>query len=560
MLTHLQIRDFVIVDHLELEFAAGMSAITGETGAGKSIMVDALGLLLGDRADSTIIRPGAERAEISASFDISRLPAVHDWLAENDLAAEDDRDNDCHLRRLIAANGRSRAYINGVSQPLQMLKAVGELMVDIYSQHEHQSLLKRDLQRQLLDNYAGHQHLVGELAEHFRGWSRLRQRLDQLNRDDSERDARLDLLKFQVQELEALALGENELDELEIEHKRLANAGRLLDGCRNTLERLYEAEDGSIHSELNGLIAELESLQRLDEAFNMPLELLNSALIQLEEASNGLRAYLQDIDLDPARLDWIEQRLSDIHELARKHRVEADALAARLLELTTERDALDNIDNDRAALARQIEVEAGHYRRCAETVTAQRRAAATELSRKVSAAMQELGMPGGRFEVVLENLQTPASYGQEAVEFRVSANPGQPPRPLSKVASGGELSRISLAIQVIAADSTPISTLIFDEVDSGIGGAVAEIVGQQLRRLSSSRQILCVTHLAQVAAQAHQQLKVQKQAAADTTQTEVLTLDERQRTEEIARMLGGLKLTKRTLAHAREMISHARQN
>jgi DNA repair protein RecN (Recombination protein N) len=556
MLTHLQIRDFVIVEQLELEFSGGMSAITGETGAGKSIMVDALGLLLGDRADNSIIRLGAERAEISASFDISRLEPVRQWLQENDL----DVDGDCHLRRLIGHNGRSRAYINGVSQPLQALKTLGELLVDIHSQHEHQSLLKRDLQRLLLDNYAQNQSITAELAEHFRTWTRLQQRLNQLNRDDSERDARLGILKYQVHELETLALGAGELEELGIEHKRLANSGRLLDGCQRTLNQLYEDEDQSVHHVITGLVSELQSLTALDQTFASPLELLNSALIQITEASDELRAYLQDIDLDPTRLDWIEQRLADIHELARKHRIEPEALLQRFSELQTELEALDNIDSDREALSAQIETTAKAYRQTAANLTARRAAAARELSDKVSAAMQELGMPGGSFAVTLEKLEKPSVNGLETIEFLVSANPGQPPRPLNKVASGGELSRISLAIQVIAADSTQITTLIFDEVDTGIGGGVAEIVGQQLRRLGHSRQVLCVTHLPQVAAQAHQQFRVLKQTVADATQTQVLILDEEQRTEEIARMLGGLKLTKRTLEHAQEMISHAQQN
>lgn len=556
MLTHLQIRDFVIVDHLELEFSAGMIAITGETGAGKSIMVDALGLLLGDRAESSIIKQGAERAEISASFDISHLTNVQNWLTENDLSM----DGDCHLRRLISNNGRSRAYINGALQPLQSLKTLGELLVDIHSQHEHQSLLKRELQRQLLDNYAGNHSLVANVSENYRTWSKLQQRLDELNRDDKERDARLDLLKFQIQELETLALADNELAELENEHKRLANAGRLLDGCQRALSQLYEDEDRSLHGVISELLNELESLHALHDAFTAPLELLGSAQIQIEEASNELRSYLQDIDLDPTRLDWVEQRLAEVHQLARKHRIEPEVLPAHLAALQTELDAIDNIEFDRESLAAQIESSSKAYYHDAETLTAKRRDAATELSQKVSEAMQELGMPGGSFQVKLEPLSKEGAYGLENIEFLVSANPGQEPRPLHKVASGGELSRISLAIQVIAADSTETNTLIFDEVDSGIGGGVAEIVGQQLRRLSHSHQILCVTHLAQVAAQAHYQLKVQKQSAENSTQTQVVTLDNEQRTEEIARMLGGLKLTKKTLAHAREMIQDAQKN
>ena len=561
MLCHLQIRNFAIVDQLELELSAGMSAITGETGAGKSIMVDALGLLLGDRGDSSVVRHGAERAEIAASFDISALSNVQNWLEERDLSASEE----CHIRRLINQNGRSRVYINGVSQPLQSLKTLGELLVDIHSQHEHQSLLKRELQRQLLDDYAahqqaGHHHLLLQVSEAFHRWSELRQQLAELDQIDSERDARLALLKFQADELEALALSPDELPTLEDEHKKLANAGRLLDISQQALVQLYEHEEHSVHSQISRQLNELTSVAALDAGLSSSIELINNALIQTQEAGDTLRRYLQSIDLDPQRLSWVEQRLADIHQLARKHRLEPQHLNERLAQIRTEIEGLADSEQRRAHLEKDIATASDSYHEQAETLSQHRKTAAALLSQQISAAMQELGMAGGQFEARLNPLEHAAAYGLETIEFWVSANPGQPLKLLNRVASGGELSRISLAIQVSAADSTRIPTLIFDEVDSGIGGGVAEVVGRQLRALGSQRQVLCVTHLPQVAAQAHQQFRVQKQTAKNHTRTHVIALDQHERTAEVARMLGGMKLTKRTLEHARELIDQAQQS
>ena len=554
MLTHLQIRDFAIVETLELEFFSGMSAITGETGAGKSIMVEALGLLLGDRADSDVVRHGAERAEIAASFDLSGLPQAQAWLHEHDLLAQED---DCHLRRLISQNGRSRAYINGVSQPLQMLKTLGELLVDIHSQHEHQSLLKRDLQRDLLDDYAGHKQDLAKLKQRFHHWQQLQEQLRALQEADRERDARLDLLKFQSQELSSLALTDGEFGSLESEHKRLANAGQILAAGQHALNQLFDNEELSAHGLISKVLADLNDLSTVDKTLHSTTELLNNALIQIDEARAELNHYLQDVELDPERLDWVEQRLDAILKLARKHRLQPAQLTAKRAELEAELDNLLSSEERLGTLQQDIAQAFNDYQKLATKVGKQRRKAATKLAQQISAAMQQLGMPGGRFQVEFTAYDKPAVYGLESVEFTVSANPGQPLKPLTKVASGGELSRISLAIQVIAANSAHIPTLIFDEVDSGIGGAVAEVVGQQLRRLSGNRQVLCVTHLAQVAAQAQQQYRVSKHTQANQTQTAISALDNNQRTEEIARMLGGVKLTKRTLAHAREMIDRA---
>jgi DNA repair protein RecN (Recombination protein N) len=553
MLTQLRIRDFAIVEALDLELAAGMTAVTGETGAGKSILVDAIGLLLGDRADSGTIRHGAERTDISAVFDLDALPAARAWLAERDLSGE----RECHLRRVIAGNGRSRNYINGVPQPAQALRELGEWLVDIHGQHEHQSLLRREAQRQLLDDYAGNTALAAELADDYRSWNRLRQELRDLRQASSERDARLDILRHHLRELAALNLAEGEITELESEQRRLANASQLLDTGQRLLNELSEGDEDTVADRLSHRLRELDTLSRLDARLNPVSELLNAALIQVQEASSELRNYVQALDLDPAHLAQIEQRLTAAHQLARKHRTDAGELPALRAHFEAELDTLEHSETRLDALQQAVKAARAAYQQCADQLSERRTAAARELGERVSQTLAGLGMPGGRFTITLERLEKPTPGGLETVEFQVSANPGQPLRPLAKVASGGELSRISLAIQVITARAARIPTLIFDEVDSGIGGGVAEVVGRQLRTLGGNRQVLCVTHLPQVAAQAHQQLKVEKQTDGESTHTQVAPLETEERVTEIARMLGGLELTANTLAHAREMVEKA---
>ena len=554
MLTHLRIRNFAIVEALELELAAGMTVVTGETGAGKSILVDAIGLLLGDRADSGVIRHGADRADLSAAFDLERLPAARAWLAERDL----DRDRECHLRRVVAAgNGRSRNYINGVPQPAQALRELGELLVDIHGQHEHQSLLRREAQRQLLDDYAGHQALAATVAEQCRTWMRLRQELRQLQQAGSDRDARLDILRHHLRELAALNLAEGEVAELESEQRRLAHASQLLETGQQLLNSLTESDETAIADRLNLSLRELDGLIRLDARLTPVSELLNAALIQLQEASSELRGYVEALDLDPAHLTRVEQRLTAAHHLARKHRLAAEELPGLRARFEAELDTLEHSETRLESLQQAVQDALAGYRASAGQLGEQRIAAAQDLGDRISKALAGLGMPGGRFAIALERLDKPTPGGLETVELQVSANPGQPLRPLSKVVSGGELSRISLAIQVITAHAARIPTLIFDEVDTGIGGGVAEVVGRQLRELGGARQVLCVTHLPQVAAQAHQQFKVEKQTDGERTHTQTLLLDADQRVTEIARMLGGLELTANTLAHAREMVAKA---
>ncbi len=553
MLTRLQIRDFAIVEQLELELDAGLTVITGETGAGKSILVDAVNLLMGERADSNAIRHGAERAEIAACFDLHHLDEARAWLREHDLDATDE----CQLRRVIAA-GRSRCYINGVLQPLAALGELGDLLVDIHGQHEHQSLLRRDAQRQLLDGFADNTRLLDELAVHYRHWQQLRRSLAALEHNDAERDARLDLLRYQSNELDALAPIADEPAALADEQRRLANAERLIDGSNRLLQALYENDEHALHGRLSRLETELDSLVRLDERLLPARQLLAEARIQIEEAAAALRDYGSDLDPDPNRLQQIEQRLDSYYTLARKHRCEPEQLATVLEQIRHQLDELDNSETRREQLREAVEQAEADYRTQAEQLSRRRVEAGARLDEQVSATMQELGMQGGRFRVGLNPLSEPASHGIDDIELLVSANPEQPVRPLSRVASGGELSRISLAIQVLTADSARIPTLIFDEVDTGIGGAVAEIVGRRLRQVAGSRQVLCVTHLAQVAAQAHHHLRVEKSRRKQRTDTTATRLDEEQRVTEIARMLGGVRLTPRSLAHAREMLDPSR--
>ena len=554
MLTHIHIRDFAIVDELELEFGPGMTALTGETGAGKSILVDALGLVLGDRAGSEAIRHGADKAEISATFRSSELPVLQRWLAEHDLEADDD----CVLRRIIGREGRSRAYINGRPAPVQLLKELGDFLADIHGQHEHQSLLRRDVQRDLLDAYAGHGADVAALATVYRDYKARSDALEHLRSAAQDRSARSELLRFHIEELEALELGSDELKALEEEHSRLANAGRLQENCQRAIAALYE-DDVSANSLLGHAHAELSELLRFDANLKPICELLDSALIQAREASDELRSYTDRMELDPARLAWIDQRLAAIQQLARKHRIKPDELPALLERSRHEYEQLEHADEHFEALERDIARLAKEYSVLADRLSGQRRQAAAALGTKIAAAMHELGMPGGRFEIAVDALPATefTSHGLDRIEFRVSANPGQPPLPLTKVASGGELSRISLAIQVITTDANSLPTLVFDEVDTGIGGGVAEVVGRQLRTLGESRQVLCVTHLPQVAAQAHQHCQVQKLTGEASTRTRIRLLSEAERVDEIARMLGGIEVTTQTRAHAQEMIERA---
>jgi DNA repair protein RecN (Recombination protein N) len=551
VLTQISVENLVIVSRLELELATGMTALTGETGAGKSILIDALGLTLGDKAEVSMIRGGCERAEVSATFDVERNPAAQAWLTDQSL----DDGHDCVIRRVLVRGGRARAFINGRSASSGQLRGLGELLVDIHGQHAHQSLLRPAAQRALLDGYADHQPLVAEMAARYRAYRDIDTRWSELTSARSEREERLELLRFQIDELTDLALGEHELEALDAEQRRLANQGQLQATTATLVELLYEGEQ-SLRDGLGRAASDLESLTGIDPALRETAELIDGATVQVEEAATNLRHYLDGLDLDPARLQAVEERIGRIHELARKYRVQPETLNAFFAERQQELATLEQADQSLDTITREREQLYSALLAHGERLSASRAQAADRLSETVTATMQELGMAGGQFQVAVEagGAEALSSQGLDRVSFLVSANPGQPLQPLAKVASGGELSRISLAIQVATAQVGGIPTLVFDEVDVGIGGGVAEIVGRLLSRLGSSRQVLCVTHLAQVAAQAHQHLKVRKFATEGETLTEITPLASEQRIEEIARMLGGTEITATTRAHAAEML------
>ncbi len=551
MLLSLHIRDFAIIDELEMELCPGTTALTGETGAGKSILLDALGLLLGDRADAGSVRHGAERADISASFDISSIESARSWLGEQSL----DLDGECQIRRVVMSEGRSRGYINGSPVPAQSLREFGEYLVDIHGQHEHQSLTKRELRRQLLDSHGGHDGLLTELANIHRDWKQTNADIEAIVGTGRNRDSRLEFLRFQLQELDALAPQAGEVEQLHEEHKRLSNAGQLLETCERHINRLYDDEH-CVQSAISHALGDLEQLARIDPSLKEAGELINTALIQLEEGVNQLRACQDRIELDPQRLQWVEQRLDALHTVAGKHRIETETLCEFQTCLSEELTTLEQADERLQALEQNRQQLLSKYDQSAIQLSRKRIKTAAQLSSQVTEGMQALGMNGGRFTIEVTDAESDlmSAHGRDRIEFLVSANPGQPLRPLAKVASGGELSRISLAIQVAAAADTRIPTLIFDEVDTGVGGAVAETVGKQLQALGKHHQVICVTHLPQVAAQAHQHLRVSKLTGDKTTRTQVHTLGEDERMEEIARMLGGRKITASTREHAREML------
>ncbi|UTW09300.1 DNA repair protein RecN [Pseudomonas benzenivorans] len=555
MLVHLSVHNYAIVEHLDLELDSGMSVISGETGAGKSIMLDALGLCLGDRADSGVVRPGADKADILASFDLDDIPEARAWLADRDL----DHDGPCILRRVITAEGRSRGYINGSPCPQGDLKALGELLIDIHSQHEHQSLLKTETHRRLLDEYAGSQELARQVQLAAQRWKQTKSELERLSGLGDEQRARHQLLSYQLEELDNLALGEQELEQLEQEHKTLTNAESLLSACRLVIEQCSENDAGNVLSALTASLNRLSGFQGQPGALNEAINLLASAQIQVEEAVGELNRFLDHFDADPERLQILEERLDAIYTLARKHRIQPSEMAAMQQQLFEELESLNADDQAVERLGEELSAYARHYQEKAAELSALRGAAADRLATAVETEMHSLGMPGGRFSIQLRGNASdePQANGLEQVEFLVSANPGQPLKALAKVASGGELSRISLAIQVITAQTSRVPTLVFDEVDVGIGGPTAEVVGQLLRRLGERGQVLTVTHLPQVAAQGHQHLFVHKVRERDATRTAVSRLEADQRVEEIARMLGGVDLTEESLAHARKMVTSA---
>ncbi len=552
-LVHLQIRDFAIIDAIELELSGGLTALTGETGAGKSILVDAVMLAIGGRSSTDVLRHGAERAEITATFDVAGDARVRRWLQDQDLA---DDGGEIVLRRVIGRDGRSRQYVNGQAQSTQAVRELGECLIDIHGQQEFQSLTHRDAQRLLVDDHGGH----GALLEPVRGlateWRRLRDEREALAVLARDRGSRLELLRYQVVELEALSLADGEVARLLDERSRLANRGRLAEAARNAMALAYDADGADAHASAARAATQLRAAAALDARLAAPLEILEGAVIGLSEAGRGLEAYLETLDADPARQEFVERRVAAIEDLARKHHVGAERLLQQLEDLRRQLATLEQSDLALGELDQRLAGLRTQYRAAAASLSAARRAAAKRLATSVTGLMRQLGMPGGHFEITVESDADadPAAAGGDRVEFLVSANPGQPAGPIARVASGGELSRISLAVQVAAAHRRSGTCMVFDEVDAGIGGGVAEIVGRKLRELGGRGQVLCVTHLAQVACQAHHQLRVTKLTDGRASRTTVTSLGADERIEELARMLGGVEITRKAREHAREML------
>lgn len=548
MLLSLSIRNFVIVDALDLEFAPGFTVLTGETGAGKSILIDALLLALGERADAGVVREGAQRADVGAEFRAGA--AVAEWLAANELAGEADT---VLVRRTVDAAGRSKAFINGVPATLAQLRELGSLLVDVHGQHAHQSLLRPAAQLRLLDEHGGLSQLAADVAAAHADWRRASRARADAEAMAASASAEQERLRWIVDELSEVAPGDGEWEAVEAEHKRLAHAAALLQGAQAAVDALAE-DDASALSRIDACAARLEQLAHFDERLKPTLELLASARIHVDEAAAELRRYLDRADLDGARLAQVEARVAALHAAARKFRTPPEQLPALLRSAQEKLTALSAASDLDALRRAETQAEAA-YQQLAQRLSRARAQAAANMSAEVTRAMQDLSMAGGRFEVALTAAE-PSASGNERAEFLVAGHAGTTPRPLAKVASGGELARISLAISVIAASATPVSTLIFDEVDAGIGGAVAETIGRLLKQLGTQRQVLCVTHLPQVAARGDQHLLVSKVAAdAGPPVSRIAALDRRARVEELARMLGGVAITDTTRKHAREMLA-----
>lgn len=555
MLCQLTVIDFAIVKRVDLEFRAGMTVLTGETGAGKSVLIDALSLAVGERATATNIRPGAERADVSAVFDIGALHEVTAWLLEHHL---DDAEDECILRRTIALDGRSRAYINGRPVPVSTLRELGDRLVDIHGQHLHQSLLRGDTQRQLLDDFAEHRGLIQAVRAHHESWSVAKHELDSLSGPRGDREARLELLRYQANELEVLDLKDDEVESLSEEQRRLAHINELMTLGGTALERLDGDSGSAVVLNLQECLRDIGDMCRNNPDLEGVLSLLGEAMIQIGEAVTDLRNQVESFEPDPQRLQMVDERLSTTLDLARKHQVSAQSLPEVLHDLSTDIAMLSNSGTRIEDLKTVLQEELTGYRKAAASLHHSRQDAAVRLSKQVTSNLSLIGMSGCDFSAVIKTIDEshPRATGADKVEFEVSTNPGQPALALSRIASGGELSRISLALQLVTVEGTGVPSVIFDEVDTGIGGATAQVVGQQLRELGTRRQVLCVTHLAQVASQAHHHVQVAKQGSTSTVDARFETLNGEGRVEEVARMIGGVDITSQTLAYAKEMLEH----
>jgi DNA repair protein RecN (Recombination protein N) len=556
VLRELHIRDLAVIEAVAIEVDPGFTTLTGETGAGKSILIDALALALGERGDAQAIRSGAERLEVSATFDTGNNPAASRWLTENELREEP---GDCVLRRVVGSDGRSRAWINGRPVPVQTLRELGALLVDICGQQDYQSLRHKSAQREVLDSTGNTLGLRDAVREAWRNWKSAEQEHRDLLMHERDRESRRELLAFQVGELRALNPRVGEYAEIELEHRALHHRAQIASALHTALGRTYDDDNGSAQAAVTAARQALNEVLEFDPGLATALQLLTEADIQIREAAALIRQRIDTLDQDPARESELDDRLAALQETARKHRITADELPALQARLSEELEQLGNYAESCSRLEQLAAEKRRTLDKLAAELTAQRQKAAANLARDITQNMATLGMGGGRFEVRIRPLADAAAGpdGADDIEFLVSANPGQPPAPMSRVASGGELSRLNLAIQVVATAAHAAPTLIFDEVDAGVGGAVAEIVGRKLRELSRNRQVLCVTHLPQVAAQASQHFTVRKQAVRGKTSTSVQKLDAAERVEETARMLGGLQITAQTRAHAEEMLAAA---
>lgn len=553
MLIQLQIHNFVIIEQLVLQFESGMTVLTGETGAGKSILIDAIGLVFGDKAETAMIRDSQDKAEIAALFNIEKSRPILQILEEQAITVDD---NELTIRRVITRDGRSRAFVNSSPVSVQLLRTLGELLIDIHGQHAHQSLMNRNAQRALLDSYAGHTAELAAVNSAWAIWHASSRQLAQTNSASGNHEATLALLQYQVGELEELHLEVDEHTRLDDEFKRLTNASRLQQSSATVIASLEENEI-SVEASLHNAIRELKDIVRFDSSLSAVIELLDTASIQLAEAVAELKSCCSRFESDPEQLLQVSARLDLLHDVARKHHVPVQQLAQHLQHLQSQLDQLNNSSETVSKLLQQQAQTLQLYQQTAEKLSGCRTEAAKAMALEVSAQLHRLGMPEARF--IIENTRSgdevPQSGGFDHVEFLVSMNPGHAPQPLRKVASGGELSRVSLAIQIVSKDEQAIPTLIFDEVDAGIGGGTAEIVGKLLQDLARNSQVFCVTHLPQVASQAHQHFQVSKHIARGTTEVQVKPLRGDARIDEISRMLGGVKISDKTRAHAKEMLS-----
>jgi len=558
MLQHLSIKNFATVDTLEIEFQAGMSVITGETGAGKSIILGALGLSLGDRADKGVIRSGAAKADISAEFDTRNISAASEWLKEHELLNEAEPEL-CILRRVINNDGRSRAFINGASVTLANLKTLGEMLLDIHSQHEHQSLLRRSTHQRMLDDYAVDAKLLGNLQSTFKQWQQNHRQMTDLKEQSEENSAESQLLAYQLGELEELEIGSNEAAELEAEFKNLSSADDIRSSVSGALQACRDDDEANAASQIHHALAAMREIPEGNAAIKNIIELLESAAIQLDEAVGELRAFEDQFEANPERLAAVNERLTLLHAVARKHKIKPSELAELIQNLREQLSRFENSDEELEKLAENDRLLREQFEQLAKEVSKQRRTGAKKLGEAVNEQLHQLGMPHAELTVDLKPLDSnqPSAMGLEQVEFLVNTNPGQAAGSLSKIASGGELSRISLAIQVITAQTSQVPSLVFDEVDVGIGGGVAKVVGELLRELGQRTQILCVTHQAQVAGQAHQHFFVSKQSKGQSTITRIDQLTPEEVVKEVARMLGGEDYSAESLAHAEQMVVSA---